>query len=194
MWRIALVAVALLVTFSSVRAWRLASSRKAICVASISALSWLPLQTPSLVANAADYKSEGAVKNVARVYHSLNNVYEDIEKNGADASTVRKSVIILQDNYKLRDNIRKSLDDIEGKKREEAYTHGLSCVEDLALISEYFEDDIDDATGKKTPAKETLQLAEKAVVAARTELDTFLSYVPYGKSTISSVKQDEFSY
>lgn len=208
----AVVTVCLVATLASIEAWgSLRRGSRAACAAGLSVM-WLgPIQSSSsVIANAADYsaggrssmviasandyKSESAVKNVARVYYSLGNVYDDIEKNGADASTVRKSVIILQDNYKLRDNIRKTLDDIDGKKREEAYTHGLSCIEDLALISEYFEDSIDDATGKKSPAKETLQLAEKAVVAARTELETFLGYVPYGKSTLASIKQDEFSY
>ena len=211
MLRLTVVTVCLVATLTSIEAWgSLRRGSRAACAAGLSVM-WLgPIQSSSLIANAADYspggrssmviasandyKSESAVKNVARVYYSLGNVYDDIEKNGADASTVRKSVIILQDNYKLRDNIRKTLDDIDGKKREEAYTHGLSCIEDLALISEYFEDSIDDATGKKSPAKETLQLAEKAVVAARTELETFLGYVPYGKSTLASIKQDEFSY
>lgn len=185
------VATVLLV-ISSAMAWRISTLfRKSLAVASLSVGL---VSSGPFAALADDYRSEAAVKNVARVYYSLGNVYDDIEKNGADVTTVRKQIGLVQQNYKLRDNIRKSLDDIEGKKREEAYTHGLSCVEDLALISEYFEDDIDDATGKKTPAKETLQLAEKAVVAARNELEAFIGYVPYGKSTLTTVKQDEFSY
>lgn len=150
--------------------------------------------TPS-PALAAEYRSEKAVKQVVRVYHSLQNIYDDIEKNGADASSVRKQVNLVERNYELRDNIRKALDDIEGMKtRDDAYSHGLQCIEDLALISEYYEDAIDDATGKKTPARETLMIAEKALQASRDELAKFLSYVPYGKSTIEQIKKEEFAY
>ena len=143
----------------------------------------------------SDYKQELAVKQCARVYHSLQNIYDDIEKNGADAISVRKQVNLVEKNYSLRDNIRKSLDDIDGlKKKDEAYSHGLQSIEDLALIFEYIEDSIDDSTGKKTPSPETLKIAEKAIVAAREELATFLTYVPYGKSTIDTIKTEEFSY
>ena len=168
--------------------------RKKVATAAIAAAPLMVMTQQTYAAQ--QYRSEGAVKNVARVYYSLGNVYDDIEKNGADATTVRKQVNALLTNYKLKDNIRKTLDDIEGggRRKDEAYTHGISCIEDLALISEYFEDEIDNESGRKTPARETLQVAEKAVVAARTELETFINYVPYGKATLSAIKTDEFSY
>ena len=180
----------LVVTISAVMAWKVQFLRRSLAAVSVSGLT---LSGP-LTVHAADFKSEAAAKSIARVYYSLGNVYDDIEKNGADVTSVRKQIGLVQVNYKLKDNLRKCLDDIESKKREEAYTHGISCIEDLALISEYFEDDIDNETGKKTPAKETLQLAEKAVIAARNEIETFIGYLPYGKNTLISVKQDEFSY
>ena len=155
----------------------------------------LPISGGLRSAFAADYKQELAVKQCARVYHSLQNIYDDIEKNGADAMAVRKQVSLVEKNYSLRDNIRKSLDDIDGlKKKDEAYSHGLQSIEDLALIFEYIEDSIDDSTGRKKPSPETLKIAEKAIVAAREELATFIAYVPYGKGTIDAIKKEEFSY
>ena len=68
----------------------------------------LPISGGLRSAFAADYKQELAVKQCARVYHSLQNIYDDIEKNGADAMAVRKQVSLVEKNYSLRDNIQVS--------------------------------------------------------------------------------------
>ena len=178
-------------------AWRPHLPVKRIVAAGVSlSVSLGPFGEGANSAHASsDYKQELAVKQCARVYHSLQNIYDDIENNGADAISVRKQVSLVQKNYGLRDNIRKSLEDVDGlKKKDEAYSHGLQSIEDLALIFEYIEDSIDDSTGKKTPSPETLKIAEKAIMAAKEELATFLAYVPYGKSTIDAIKREEFSY
>ena len=68
----------------------------------------LPISGGLSSAFAADYKQELAVKQGARVYHSLQNIYDDIEKNGADAMAVRKQVSLVEKNYSLRDFVKQA--------------------------------------------------------------------------------------
>jgi hypothetical protein len=84
----------------------------------------------------------------------------------------------------------------DSSKVQEARSHGRTAYEYLTTIYEYFEDDIDDMTGKKSPPKEVLLLSQEGTEAASKELKTFLSYVqpPDLSSAVSSQVKQEFNY
>lgn len=131
------------------------------------------------------FKATQAIETVERVTDSLKYVQEDIANKG-DATSIVQQVKFLLNNYKLRDNIKESLSAVEDSKREHARTHGTAAYEDLAQIFEYYEDDIDDSTGKKTPPREVLTFAQDAVAAAKKELQELIS--DYPASIVSDIE------
>jgi hypothetical protein len=64
-------------------------------------------------------------------------------------------------NYKLKDNLSSSLTLLEKGKRNEAKTAGRTIIEDLSLVSEYFEDEIDDMSGRKRPPAGAFTFAQQ---------------------------------
>ena len=76
------------------------------------------------------------------------------------------------------DNILASLPLVNKELRREAGAAGKAAIEDLALISEYFTDDVDDFTGKKTPPPGLLKFSLDATTAASKELEAFVSFFP----------------
>ena len=141
-----------------------------------------------------------AFDNVLRVRYSLPQIAAEIEKS-SDASPAVKEIKLLLTNYKLKDNVNKSLDTMKNSNRKfninfnDARSHGTSAVEYLSTIFEYFEEDIDNATGKKAPKPEVLGLAYKAIGAATEELDKFIVSIPEEIKGPSIVQvKSEFNY
>ena len=139
-------------------------------------------------------------ENVLRVRYSLPQIAVEIEKS-SDASPVVREIKLLLTNYKLKENINKSLDAIRNSNKKininvnDARSHGTSAVEYLSTIYEYFEEDIDNATGKKAPKPEVLGLAYKAIGAATEELDKFIASIPEDVKSTSVVQvKSEFNY
>ena len=128
-----------------------------------------------------------AVEQILRVQSSLRYVDDSINTEGNPSAVVRQ-VDLLLDNYKVKDNLRVSLELIpDNAKREEARQHGITAIEDLQLVGGYFEDDINNTTGRKTPPQAVLKLAAQATEAASRELKLFFSLLP--ADLVSEVKQ-----
>lgn len=118
-----------------------------------------------------------AIENVERVMFSLKYIQDDIART-SDASPIVSQIKFLLTNYKLRENVDKSIPVVSKKLQEDARAHGRTAYEDLATVYEYFEDEIDDTTGKKKPSPEVLQFADVAVQAARKELKELIALYP----------------
>ena len=193
----------LLATVTSAASWRSVLTqhgRRAQAVAAIATTfsttfvaSGL-LLTSATAAHAVDDSTSDALANVLRVSYSLKNVDETIEK-GNDVKLVVQQISSLVKNYKLKDNLNLGLAAVSDAKREEARGHARAAVEDLSLVSEYYEDDINDMTGKKTPPKEVLTLAIQATKATRSEIDAYLSLVPSDVAgQLQAQVKEEFAY
>jgi len=127
---------------------------------------------------------------VARVYYSLPYIDESIEKE--TPTVVVGQVRLLLSNYALKDNVLKALDFIPSSaQREEGRIHGLAAYEDLAIVGEYFEDDVDNQSGKKQPPKEVLLFAQKAASASSKEFLLFKASLPLeAKAEWDRVKEE----
>lgn len=133
------------------------------------------IQPPTAwIARASDgldypYKSSIELESayqISRVMYSLDYVYDDINK-GISASEVTTQIKSLLSNYKLRDNIRKTLALIPTAKRDDAYNRGVAAIEDLSAAFEYFND------GGESPSvspREMLSFAQKAILSAKDDL------------------------
>jgi hypothetical protein len=156
-----------------------------ICMKAFTALTPLLLISNSGVM-AVEYDDlSQATLQVTRVYYSLKNVNDDIGKS-ADASEIRRQVNFLLNNYKLKENLNSVLKEVpKGKVREEIRTHAVAAIEDLALVNEYYEDSVDNDTGKKSPVREVLIIAEKATNAAREEIQTVIQALPDGMGDLA---------
>ena len=117
--------------------------RKLIASALVSSL---PLFTPILSVNAVDDIDINCVKQVLRVQKSLGYIEKDINDLG-DLPKIINNIKKLQNNYKLDDNIKKTIELTSKNQRENARTHGKSAIEDLAQIYEYFSNEIDQFSG-----------------------------------------------
>jgi len=173
---------------------RVTLARKCAAAFAAATISTPALFLTSAVAGAVDESTSSALANVLRVSYSLKNVDETIEK-GNDVQLVVQQINSLVKNYKLKENLNAGLAAVSDAKREEARGHARAAIEDLSLVSEYYEDDINDMTGKKTPPKEVLQLAYQATKATRSEIDAYLSLVPSDVATpLKTQVSEEFAY
>ena len=118
-----------------------------------------------------------ALEQVVRVRLSLDSVTETIN-GGSDSRQVVAQVRGLLNNYRLRDNSLAAAALVSGGRAEEARTHASAAVEDLALVSEYFEEETDNLSGSKRLPREALQFGARAVDAAERELDQLLGLLP----------------
>ena len=165
--------------------WRL--SKGAAFVGSIIQLSGICTMTPGsgvmgafandIVISTTNNPAVRALESVERVADSLKFIEQDIN-NGGDAKSVVKQVKFLVQNYRLRDSVIASLPLARESQRKEAREHGISALEDLASIYEYFDEDINDMSGKRTPPREVLGLAQDALVAARKEFGEYTKSYP----------------
>lgn len=147
--------------------------------------------TPSY---ALDEATTSAISNVLRVSYSLKNVDETIE-SGSDAKLVVSQIAALQRNYKLKDNLNQALSAVPDAKRDTARGFARTAIEDLSLVTEYYTDDVNDMTGKKTPPKEVLVLAQSATKATRGELESFFQLIPVDViSSLRSSVGEEFTF
>ena len=175
---LALVAL-LFALFSPTKAWRLSPSPATAARAAAAAVcaGGLSLGSP-VFAVEADPAQLRAVEQVLRVKSSLKYVDETINTEGNTRAVVTQINLLLS-NYKLKDNVRLSLPlVVDSARREEARLHGVAAVEDLQVVSEYFDDDINDTTGQKTPPVAVLKLALQATEAADKELKEFFALFP----------------
>ena len=174
-----LALVALFFAPTQTWAWRLSPSPAAAARAAAAAVcaGGLSLGSP-VFAVEADPAQLRAVEQVLRVKSSLKYVDETINKEGNTRAVVTQINLLLS-NYKLKDNVRLSLPlVVDSARREEARLHGVAAVEDLQVVSEYFDDDINDTTGQKTPPVAVLKLALQATEAADKELKEFFALFP----------------
>ena len=172
--------LALLALFApTMQAWRLSPSPAAAARAAAAAVCAGALSLGSPVfAVEADPDQLRAVEQVLRVKSSLKYVDETINKEGNTRAVVTQINLLLS-NYKLKDNVRLSLPRVVDRaRREEARLHGVAAVDDLQVVSEYFDDDINDTTGQKTPPVAVLKLALQATEAADKELKEFFALFP----------------
>ena len=147
----------------------------------------VPVLAVPVLAYDAEPSQVRAVEQILRVQNSLRYVDDSINTEGNPSAVVRQVDLLLV-NYKVKDNLRVSLDLIPDKaKREEARQHGIAAIEDLQLVGGYFEDDIINTTGRKTPPQAVLKLAAQATEAASKELKQFFSLLP--SDLVSEVKQ-----
>jgi hypothetical protein len=184
-----LVLFFLAAAFGAVGAFRLPRAKSWLAVAA------LTLSGPVAPALAeVDASSVRALEQVMRVQGSLKYVDETVNVEGNPRAVVQQINLLLS-NYKLKDNVRLSLPLIaDSGRREEARTHGVAAVEDLQLVSEYFDDDINETTGVKTPPAQVLKLALQATEAAGKELREFVSLLPQSVVADAKTKIDqEFS-
>lgn len=137
-------------------------------------LSQAPYET---LAAPLQYDPVAVVANIDRVTRSLDYITQDIEKKG-DAKAIVSQIKFMLSNYKLRENIQTSLSFVPAGKKESAKSHGLTAIEDLALIYEYYSDDVDNMSGNRSPPREVLQLAQDAVKAAKKELLLLIDSYP----------------
>lgn len=118
-----------------------------------------------------------SLEQVVRVRLSLDSVTESINSS-SDSKMVVGQVRSLLRNYRLRDNAYATASLAPGGRAEEARTHASAAVEDLTLVSEYFEEETDNLSGSKRLPREALQFAAQAVDAAGKELDQLLGLLP----------------
>jgi len=136
------------------------------------------------------------VKNVLRVKSSLKYIQSDIE-NVADMTKVINDIKSLQRNYRLEENIAKSVNLASSNQhKQEAKKHGLQAVEDISLIYEYFAGDVDDLTGKIKSTPKVLSFALDATKAAEKELGLLTDELPSNIFTEANeaVKEEFASY
>lgn len=135
--------------------------------------------------NDIDQASKSALINVYNVFLNLKYVENDIE-NGKSTPTIVKEVRTLLTNYRLKDSLQKSVSLSNNKK--EAEVIGRTIIENLNLIFEYFEDDIDNMSGIKTPPKEVLLFAKSSLSATTTEFNKLFTLYP--SNVIEKLKEN----
>ena len=118
-----------------------------------------------------------SIENIFRVKSSLKYIEEDIQ-NGKDGLSVVSSVKTLLNNYRLKDNISKSINFVTSSKREMAITAGKAALEDLTSIYEYFSDEPDSNTGVRSIPRDFFQFSLQAVAAASEDLNRLTSSYP----------------
>jgi len=130
------------------------------------------------LAQDADPAGVNALEQIMRVQRSLAYIDDTINNEGNPTAVVSQINLLLK-NYKMKENVMNSLTLIaDGARREEARTHGVAAIDDLQVVTEYFDDDINDTTGQKTPPRAVLQLAVQATAAANKELSELYRSFP----------------
>ena len=117
-----------------------------------------------------------SVDNIRAILDALGYIESDIATKG-DAEAVLVQIKFLVKNSKIRENILSSLSFLPPNMQNTARVHGLSALEDLAQVYEYYSDEFDDITGRKIPhpANQMLQFENNAVLSAKKEFAQFLS-------------------
>ena len=118
--------------------------------------------TPSISHAVDETAAKKALQNVMRVQYSMQYVSDQIASS-SDFEAIAKDIGTLMNNYHLRENIANSVTLVSKEKRNEARAAGNTIIEDLSLVSEYFEDDVDDMTGKKRVPPGAYKFAEQVL-------------------------------
>ncbi len=140
----------------------------------IPVISKIPL-VHAIEYNDIDQASKSALTNVYNVFLNLKYIENDIE-NGESPQTIIKEVRTLLTNYRLKDSLQKSL--VLANNKNEAESIGRNIIENLNLIYEYYEDNIDNMTGVKTPPKEVLLFAKSSLSATTIEFNKLFNLYP----------------
>ena len=122
-----------------------------------------------------DQASKSALTNVYNVFMNLKYIENDIE-NGESPQTIIKEVRTLLSNYRLKESLQKSVK--LSKNKSEAEVIGRNIIENLNLIYEYYEDNIDNMSGIKTPPKEVLLFAKSSLSATSIEFNKLFNLYP----------------
>ena len=138
----------------------------------------------------ADEKQIEALKQVERVKVSLKYIQSDLEK-ASDVKPFIPQIKLLLKNYKFKENLQKGVNLAEkGQKREDAKLHANNAVDDLVLITEYF-DGVDDPA---SVAPKALKLTYDGAGASIKEVDAFFSSLPTEDvDSVKSAIKEEFS-
>jgi len=131
-----------------------------------------------------DQVSKSALMNVYNVFLNLKYVENDIE-NGESSQTIIKEVRTLLTNYRLKDSLQKCV--VFSNNKNEAESIGRNIIENLNLIYEYYEDNIDNMTGIKTPPREVLLFAKSSLSATTNEFNKLFNLYP--SNIIEKVKE-----
>jgi hypothetical protein len=113
------------------------------------------------VAVAASTDSLSGLDTVVRVKYSLDSVAETINSSG-DAGTVVAQIERLLNNYQFKDNLKKAIELVPPTRLVDARSHAAVAEEDLRLVTEYFEDNVDNMSGTRRPPRELLQFSSQA--------------------------------
>lgn len=122
-----------------------------------------------------DQATKSALINVYNVFLNLKYVENDIE-NGESPQTIIKEVRTLLSNYRLKESLQKSVK--LSKNKGEAEEISRNIIENLNLIFEYYEDNIDNMSGLKTPPKEVLLFAKSSLSATAIEFNKLFNLCP----------------
>lgn len=158
-----------------------AVGKNILAKSAVIALPLLGLMQPSFASSSS--QTIKAVETIVRVSSSLDFISQDIAQKG-DAVAIVSQIKFLLNTYKLKESVQSSIDVVPPNLREEARNHGRSAIEDLMLVFEYYNDEIDNFSGKRSPPKEILMFADEAVRAAKKELQSLIACYP------SEVQQD----
>eukprot|EP01039_Chlorochromonas_danica_P001123 gene1123-1227_t len=126
---------------------------------------------------ADEFPARSSIENIERVVFSLKYMQDDIEKKGDPDAVVTQTKFLIR-NYRLKDNLQYALTFLPEERREEAGKHAKSAVEDLSTIFEYFPEEVDNLTGRRSAPRELLSFGLEAVGAAKKELNAFLAAFP----------------
>ena len=184
-----LIGTLLLVILSGIEAWKCPGSLlRKVAAATLSTGLLLSSSIPSHAA--ADEKQIEALKQVERVKVSLKYIQDDLEK-ASDAKPFIPQIKLLLNNYKFKENLQKGVSLAEkGQKREDAKSHANAAVDDLILITEYF-DGVDDP---KAVAPKALKLTYDGASASIKEVDAFFASLPIEDvEPIKNAIKEEFS-
>ena len=186
--------VFLVSSFSVIYCKHVFSLSKTLHKSTLSVLASLPLICQ--ISMATEISNLDSLRNVLRVEYSLKYIEQDFEKI-ANMPKIINSIKALQRNYKLQDNIAKTMELIPASNEQmknEARVHGKFAIEDLTLIYEYFSDQVDDITGLPKTTPETLKFAYQAIKAAENELSLLISAIPREvKDEVVKEIQNEFA-
>ena len=118
-----------------------------------------------------------AIETVERATDSLRLIQEEISSKGDTLSIISQIKFLLK-NSNLKESLTISLESIEKSNQADAKEHIKNIVEYLSSIFEYYSDNVDDLTGKKSPPQEVLLLAQQAIAATDKELKALAAYYP----------------
>lgn len=156
--------------------FRMTTPRKVLATSLLTVMPLLSFMHP-VRTFADDFPARSSIENIERVMFSLKYMQDDIENKGDPDAVVTQTKFLIR-NYRLKDNLQYALTFLSDERREEADKHAKNAVEDLSTIFEYFPEEVDDLTGRRSAPRELLSFGLEAIGAAKKELGAFLAAFP----------------